>query len=86
MFSFAFTMSILNYLDPTRWFGSGNYQNFWNVAFHTILFGAGAKIVSVIFLLFGFWLLARRENIIGFIMFVIMSFIFAYFGGFFRVF
>lgn len=46
-----------------------------------ILFGWGAKIISVSFLTFGFWLLIRRENFSGFLMCMFFSFLFAYFGG-----
>jgi len=74
-------MHILKYFDPTYWFGSVKYANFWQHAFHTFLYGAGAKFMSVSFLLLGFWLLARRENIGGFIFSVLASFFFAYTGG-----
>ena len=40
-----------------------------------------AKILSVVFLGIGFFLLSRRENTIGFFIFVVLSFIFAYMGG-----
>jgi hypothetical protein len=46
-----------------------------------MLVGWGAKILSVSCLLFGFWLLVRRENVTGFLVFTIFSFLFAYFGG-----
>ena len=79
-------MHILKYLDPTYWLGSGAYASWWLYAFHTFLFGIGAKFMSVFLLLFGFWLLARRENIVGFIVSVLFSFIFAYTGGILRIF
>ncbi len=74
-------MHILKYLDPTYWFGANGYAGFWQHAFHTFLFGAGAKFMSIILLLLGFWLLARRENVMGFVMAVLLSFFFAYTGG-----
>lgn len=74
-------MHILRYLDPTYWFGAGTYTHWWQYAFRTFLFGVGAKFMSIFLLLFGFWLLARRENIVGFIISVLFSFIFAYTGG-----
>lgn len=74
-------MRILKYLDPTYWVGSGTYAHWWQYAFHTFLFGFGAKFMSIFLLVFGFWLLARRENIPGFIVSILFSFIFAYTGG-----
>jgi len=59
-----------------------NLANFISYLFYSVIFvGWGAKILSVGCLVFGLWLLVRRENVTGFLTLTFFSFLFAYLGG-----
>jgi len=56
--------------------------NFMSYLFYSVIFvGWGAKVLSVSCLLFGLWLLVRKENVTAFLMLTLFSFLFAYLGG-----
>jgi hypothetical protein len=73
--------SFIDFLNPLRYFSVGAYSSFWAVLFATVLKGLGARIISGACLVLAFWMLTRRENIPGFIVFLFLSLIFAYTGG-----
>lgn len=65
-----------------KFFNASALGNFFVYLFtHIIFAGIGAKIISCSLLTFGFWLLIRRENFVGFLVCMFFSFLFAYFGG-----
>jgi len=67
----------LDYLNPLRYIPPSWYQH----GVESIFLGTTSKILSIVSLVIGFYLLARRENVSGFIMLLILSFLFAYMGG-----
>jgi hypothetical protein len=46
-----------------------------------VITGWSAKVLSIGFLVFGMWLLIRKENISAFLACMFFSFLFAYAGG-----
>lgn len=80
-------MGIVGFLDPVRMFGgSQGYLMFWHHLFTGVFTGILAKILSFMALILGFWFLSKRENLPAFVALLILSFAFAYVGGFIHLF
>lgn len=73
--------SFLGFLDPLSHMSAGHYATFLSVLFATMFKGIGAKVLSVSFFAFAFWMLFRRENVQAFVSFLLISLFFAYSGG-----
>ena len=73
--------SFLGFLNPLSHMSAQHYTGLLAVLFATVFKGMGAKILSVSFFGFAFWMLFRRENVQAFISFLLISLFFAYSGG-----
>ncbi|GEM_PF-4243681 len=72
--------------NPLHYVSSEKWTVVWQHLFHTAFLGVGAKILSGVSLILAFWLIARKDNLGGFIGFLLIAIFFAYFGGFLHVF
>jgi hypothetical protein len=70
----------LQLINPFHYVSKATYSSFWTMLFNTVLRGIGAKICAVGSLILAYWLFARRDNFMWFIIFYIVSAIFT-FGG-----
>jgi len=72
--------------NPLHYVSSAKWTIIWQHLFHTVFLGAGAKILSGVSLIVAFWFIARKDNLGGFIGFLLIAIFFAYFGGILNVF
>jgi len=71
----------IDFLNPLHYFSAGEYSSFWAMLFATFFKGIGARIISIACLTLAFWMMLRRENFPGFVVFLMLSLVFAYTGG-----
>lgn len=77
--------SLLDYLNPLKYFTHEEYSSIWRLLFETIFNGFWAKFLSVTFLIISVWLITRRRNAIGSGLCLLISFLFAYFSSIMKI-
>lgn len=77
--------SVLDYINPFRYFTEEQYSSFWQSLFATVLSGFWARILVVFFVGFAIWVVIKRDRLMTGLIFFLIAIFIAYGSNLLRV-